>query len=234
MQIRIKREHLNGILGTVAFHLVILIFFLSFKVSMLKREDVEIIIDFSQEELLQEKEEKQDNNEIAEIPIPALSEEQRRNIAVNTAEEMDEQISTEKYIQQLKQELNINDPEEHWKEKLEARFNDPSDTISALKEEEINPYAGPTNISYYLPGRNDRYLHLPIYKCREFGIVCVQIVVDQRGRVVSVAIDPAKSTSEDECLIDAATDAASKSIFNGDIGAPDRQEGAITYHFKSQ
>ena len=46
------------------------------------------------------------------------------------------------------------------------------------------PYDGPTNIYYKLEYRYHLRLPVPVYKCQGSGVVVVNIVVDQQGRVV--------------------------------------------------
>jgi len=74
---------------------------------------------------------------------------------------------------------------------------------------------------------------IPIYKCEGAEIVIVEITVNQDGDVTNANIDRAKSM-KDDCLLDAAYKAASKSKFNDDAKATSRQKGKITYMFVAQ
>ncbi|MEZ5011541.1 MAG: TonB family protein [Bacteroidales bacterium] len=95
-------------------------------------------------------------------------------------------------------------------------------------------YQGSDQIYYELPGRHHLRLPIPIYKCEGSGIVVLNILVNQRGDVVEFRIDPSASTTADQCLVDAATEAVRNTRFNPDDSADTRQPGTITFHFVAQ
>ena len=89
-------------------------------------------------------------------------------------------------------------------------------------------------ISYSLGGRGSLMLHKPSYDSKEQGKVVVTIKVDKQGNVFS-AVAGAKGTNvSDQTLWQLAKDAALKSRFVADPNAPDTQVGTITYNFIRQ
>ena len=95
-------------------------------------------------------------------------------------------------------------------------------------------YRGPTRIYYELADRVHKNLPLPIYLCEGGGKVVVDIEVDRKGLVISSTINESETVIVNECLYQAAKNAASLSTFNTDYSAPNKQSGKITYHFAAQ
>jgi len=227
-------DNITGILGTLIFHLVLLIIFLSLKLGDVKRKHKEfMVIDFQEQEYDVEEIIRERIEELAETQqqLPA---QMRRNIAVNAARELDEEISTEKYLEQLKEELGIED--------LNPDFGSDPDNADypVMQEEEektdesaTSDYTGPTNITYYLENRRDIKLPVPVYKCEGGGDVRIDITVDREGRVINAAVAPSvKNVSS--CLRDVALRYAYRARFNIDLDAPAKQKGYIIYSFVPQ
>ena len=187
-----------------------------------------------QEDKQKELEELRKRIDLSEI-IPELKSVYRKNIALNTEEEFRKEISTEEYEKQLKEELNITDPEEGWKEKLEEKYKvkEPD-----KKEDYTNPdiNENETNITYSFEGKQrfGRYIHVPVYKCVGRGTVVINIAVDVKGNVVSASVDKTRSDITDPCFHEEAINAAHRSRFNADYSAPARQKGTITFKFVAQ
>ncbi len=87
-------------------------------------------------------------------------------------------------------------------------------------------------VSFSLPGRSAVYMHIPAYQCEGGGQVVVGIAVNRSGKVVSTSVG--NTTTDDNCIIDRAIEAARLSSFNADGSAADRQTGTITYLFVPQ
>jgi hypothetical protein len=229
-----EKNIITGILGTVSVHLIILIVFLLArldKVHHVHREP--LIIEFDEqtyktlEQLIKESSSKESN-------VKNLSQEAIKNIAVNTASQLENKISTDKYIEQLKEELNINELNQQHDRSL---GNEPilqTEKSDETKPEEKKPsyYKGPTRISYFLEGRTDRYINIPVYKCQGSGSVVVNIIVNQEGQVISTSV--ASSNTTEECIINTALQSAGISLFNIDMNAPAKQSGTISYEFVAQ
>jgi hypothetical protein len=101
-----------------------------------------------------------------------------------------------------------------------------------------NQYAGSVMVDFSLPGRtafenNKWHVRNPGYTCgyNSSGIVVVNISVNNSGRVVSKAIDQARSSSATPCMMEQALKYAGISRFNSGSG---NVNGYISYRFVSQ
>ena len=235
------QENASGILGTVAFHMALAVIFLILRISA-ERTLLEsmIMMEFeedTEEEILQE-----------EVPDPEFEllvarylEESRSNIPVNVARQLDEELSTERYVDELEKELDADraeevlDMQERLKELEEIAQEDlimEGDDEPEDQAEEL--FQGPTNILYNLEFRYHLRLPVPVYQCIGEGVIEVKIAVDQQGRVVQAEVEKPADDFNRICLAEAARKAALQTRFNGDFGAPVRQQGTITYYFIAQ
>lgn len=91
---------------------------------------------------------------------------------------------------------------------------------------------GSVTVSFSLvnPVRYSRRLVKPAYRCEGGGEVVVNIVVNQRGEVISAQV----ASGGDECMRSTAIAAARNSLFDHNDNAPARQSGTITYIFIPQ
>ncbi|MFO7655760.1 MAG: hypothetical protein R6W78_01730 [Bacteroidales bacterium] len=230
-----QRNRLNGILGTVVFHLLIVLVFLIVRLGEAKKKHVETLqIDFLNElvkieEYLAEKEPMPD--------IMPLDDQTVKNIAVNVAEKLSQEISTEKYLEEVKEELGINELNQNLEREL-PEDNSPQFIEKAVDEsketqQKEQQYKGKTRISVNMPNRSVRRQHVPIYKCERSGIVVINIVVDQTGNVIGADFS-GNSNTRDECLVEEAKASAYKFLFSADLKGEPRQKGTITFEFLPQ
>lgn len=221
---------LTGILGTIAVHLLVLIVFLIARIE--KVHDVHqepMVIEFD-EEIYKNIEQLIEEKQFQDAEEEALSQAEVKNIAVNTANQLEEKISTEKYIEELKQELDI----DQINQQLDNSLDDPiiTDGENTEQKKEQNPYKGPTRIEYDLGGRGHRYIYRPIYKCQGSGKVIVDITVNPEGEVVDARIS---STNTNEiCIQETALASAKQSLFERDMNAVPKHRGTISYEFVAQ
>ena len=89
---------------------------------------------------------------------------------------------------------------------------------------------GTVSFSLTDPVRTRRYLEVPAYQCEGGGEVVVGITVNPSGEVVAAKV----ASGGDDCMREAALEAARNSLFNIDDSAPARQSGTITYLFIPQ
>jgi hypothetical protein len=87
------------------------------------------------------------------------------------------------------------------------------------------------NEPYLLTGRKVLNKPIPEYNCNELGRVIIQIVVDRDGNVIEANLGKG-STTNAECLVSAAKEAALKTKWNKDENAFERHIGKITYNFE--
>ena len=235
------QENATGILGTIAFHMLLAVVFLIIKISSEKSYLDSIILFDIEEEVAEDRIEEDMPDPVFDQRMADYLEQASSNIPVNLARNVEEEISTEKYVEELEQEMNDNRPES-WEEMQERlkELEEISQEELILEAEnkdavqETEPYTGPTNIYYALENRWHMRLPVPVYKCEGSGLIEVSIVVDQRGRVVQAEVDQQGASAGNSCLAEAAKTAALRTRFNTDYKAASRQVGTITYHFIAQ
>jgi hypothetical protein len=229
-----EKNIITGILATVLIHLIFIIIFLvlQFNVMQTKKEE-QVIIEFDEEVYKMLKESMNENKNV-ESEVQPLSQEEIRNIAVNTAEHLEEEISTDKYISDLKNELGIKDPvgPEEKAEGEEPIMETEKKEDKPIEKKVEKVYRGPSILNYSLEGRNKIYMPVPAFKCRGAGIITIGIIVNQKGEVLSAIIE--STTSDEECISETAIEAAKASIFNNNVNAEPKQKGSITYQFLAQ
>ncbi|NLI23595.1 MAG: hypothetical protein GX419_02655 [Bacteroidales bacterium] len=243
------RLNITGLLGTIAFHLLVLFIFLSTRIiTRTNYPPKEIMIEFPEELKTEEIERleqiKKEQPSVEKMTDGFIG----RNIAVDAAEKVKDEVSTEKYIQELEQKMDLpgfkalqspqsaemNQNNEASTERSDAGLQVQQENPQKKTEEKI--YRGPTTIMFEFeaPKRKQRFIPVPVYKCEGQGLVETEIYVDQQGNVISARVVPEKSTTSDECLFDAAVKYALRSKFNADPAAPARQKGKIWYQFIAQ
>lgn len=235
------QENATGILGTIVFHMLLVVIFLILKISSEKTYLDSIILFDIEEELAEEQLEEEMPDPEFDQRLADYLEQASSNVPVNLARNVEEEISTEKYVQELEEEMNDNRPEtyEEMQERLkELEEMSKEDLIMEgeddARQQENEPYTGPTNIYYSLENRYHLRLPVPVYKCEGSGLIEVRIVVDQKGRVVHAEVDQKGASLNEICLAEAAKNAALRTRFNADYKAATRQVGTITYHFIAQ
>jgi len=229
-------DNLNAILGTVIIHLVLIMVFLVIKIGQVKdRNEEQMLIELVEEvqtlqEIIRQK-------PSGEIEIPSLSMQAIHNIAVNVGEKLKDEISTEKYEQQVMQELGIsslkpdNTPLVAENEEIiqiqEKRPEKPKEVKNII-------YKSNATIQYDLEKRwHVVDIYVPTYKCQGGGTVRLHFTVDPAGTVIANSFDELQSTN-DQCLRTEAQGSLLKARFNADPGAAPRQQGTITYVFFPQ
>jgi hypothetical protein len=234
-------KNINGILGTIVFHLLIIAWFMAARLSTVNQDEIAaIMIDFNIAELPD-----------MEIPEPEtrtayeqyLDNVLRSNIAVNEAEERpvpdqfknldaSEFSELDQRVAEILQQASAGQmPVLPEFPEISMEINKPEEKKEQKKAE---PYTGPTNIYYNLQGRRALWLPVPIYKCPDKGIVTVDVLVNQLGNVVQARVNNNPKNFNEECLFEAAITAALKARFNQNASAPSRQAGTITFHFQPQ
>lgn len=247
-------------MGTLLFHLLLLIFLSVFTVKQrtLQRPEPLIAIEF--EEDVEREPETEYEEETQEQPVQevrsdrAVSEtagedarESSRNVttssptkaASQTRQSIDEQIERE--LRELEQQVideqraaGYGYTKEQAQELIDSKRNPEVDKIpekQAVSEEAVK---GETNISYKLENRYDTYIKVPVYMCRSGGEVTVNIAVDRKGNVVAAKVDQQTTSTTDNCLFNQAEKAALNTRFNSSTKAPELQKGTITFRFVAQ
>jgi hypothetical protein len=238
------RKNLVSILFTLIFHLVILIILIFVRVEGLKKgQELGIKLEFEEKTV-------DDILEMEEMKVPAewLEELLRqreassnRAVNLNAENRFSEDISTDDYVQDLLDQIEMarNQEDREKLEELQAILAS-ADYIPPAEEsdEEQGEYTGPTNITFeFLQEplqRRKVNLVIPVYRCQGSGLVQVEILVERDGTVSGAEIKGAIAGEDKVCFADAALEAARSSRFRIDFNAPEKQPGVITYTFVAQ
>jgi len=242
---RIKKQQ-TSILLTIIVHLLVVVFLLIAKIDSVRQEKISILIDFSRKEAKEQKEEKllqekqQLIDEVDRLFRDARAGKVIRNVAVNTEDLLrtstlrdDKGINETVYEEArlLQEKLDAN--RKRTQELQTAKNEVPVYNESKKNQSDNESFKGASVISYTLEGRRGMYLPVPVYKCLQGGDVCVQIEVNQNGYVAKANV-LASVSAIDDCLHDAAVQAARLSRFNASEAAPKLQTGTIIYRFIAQ
>ena len=239
------RKNLVSILYTLIFHLVVLIILIFVRVEGLKRDqELGVKLEFEEktiEEILAEE----------EIDVPAEWIEQvlrqrelssNRAVNLNAENPFQEDISTDEYVQDLLDQIELARAQED-REKLEelqailasADYVPPAPDQA---EGEDSEYSGPTTITFEFMEeprqRGKVHLTIPVYRCQGSGRVQVEVVVGRNGSVRDAEIKEPIEGADRICFADAAMAAALTSRFRIDMNAPERHRAIVTYSFIAQ
>ena len=231
-----QRNTLNGVLGTIIFHMIIVILFLIFKLGDVKRKHLEAIqIEFFNE-LIKIEDLLAEENETP-VNIQPLDAQIAKNIAVNVAEKLNQEISTDNYVEEIKEELGIEELNQQLSRDLSddnsPEFIENIENNKKKEEPKKEKYRGKTRITVSLPNREIRRQDVPVYRCEAGGVIAILIMVDQRGNVINATYSN-NSGSKDECLIEEAINYSYRFLFSADFTAEARQKGTITFEFIPQ
>jgi len=230
MDIYEQRYRMLGILGTIAFHLIILISFLSLKLGKVKSKHKEqIVIEFAEDEF-KTIEEIIKEQKIKNTKVEHLSQKTLTNIVSNVSEKMDQEISTERYLEEVMNELGIEDMNPKHSNEL------PDDPVLMEKEQkeikETKTNFGPTRIEINIPPRKPRYVYRPIYKCQGGGTIIVAVTVNQEGEVIQASV--ISSTTDEICVVETALKSAKQTLVTKDYNSDKKLKGTIKYIFVAQ
>ncbi|MBL7105007.1 MAG: TonB family protein [Bacteroidales bacterium] len=251
-----NNDKYKGIIGTVLFHvaIILLLLFLGFStpLPLPGEEGVEVSLGANNEGIgyIQPKKpasvkkttpppkQADDAEDIVTQdiePAPSIEKSEGEKTEEKTVEEVEEK-------EIVKEEPKVN-PAALYKGKSEEVSEESSEGITGKEGDQGKPtgtkdsknYLGQggfgNGLSYSLKGRSPKYLPKPKTNFKENGTVVVQITVDKYGKVIkAIAIDKGSNTTN-ASLRRLAEEAAKKAIFNANPDAPEVQKGTITYHF---
>lgn len=239
-----------GVMGTIAFHMIVIIMLLAFQLNTkTKFLETEIFIDIPPElaeQFLKEEQEKieeaieEKNSEISKSVDELL-----RSIAVNQnvkKSDSDPRKNLDKMIDDIRKDLEqygsddaaegSGDLNEFKKDSISAE--EAREKQKLLDSLESIEYSGPSSVYYNLEGRHKIYLPIPVFKCEGEGLIVVRIVVNRAGRVIQSKVLETESGVQDDCLYNAALQASKRTRFNVSTSSPEQQTGKITYQFVKQ
>jgi len=225
-------------MGTLIFHLVILIVLFSFKLSdVSQHKEKDIQIELKEPELLehinklkQSIKENREKNYESSMRKAIISNENAKNTKP-------EKLDITKLVSEIKKDIDKSPTHKGYSIQKDKNYQ--SDSIK-FKKDKINLdslkstfYSGESSVSYNLVGRYALEMPIPVFQCYNGGRVVVNVVVNRSGKVINAEVVKSKSTN-DEFLCETALKAAYSAFFNSKNSAPQKQEGTITYNFVNQ
>jgi len=250
---RIKLEfikrNINGILGTIIFHLIIVIIAMASGISTaVQYQETYMLIEPQYlEEVEQEKEKTDAEAKYGDIDIEQYINE-IRNVGSNyrggaSPEEVQAMSQAEikaMYEAEMLREKYGDDYEKMMNTSYEDYLKENSTSNNKTEQSSDNnmaneSYAGPALVFVELenPKRGKTYIEVPVFTCRHGGTVIINISINTDGRVKSANIASVKSSGDGDCIGNAARNAALNSKFTTAAGGK-LESGKITYQFIQQ
>ncbi len=245
------KNRIYGIIGTVSFHVLLLLFFIfvGFKTPLPLPEEqgVEVNLGNSEDGMGDVQPDQLSENTAAK-PTEQSSSNQEQISTQNTEEAIhlnekkkDKVTPVDNQKENVKENVKIN-PISLFPGKKDGKTGGNEGT-TGKPGDQGNPFGNPnaTNHlgnpgngggpSFSLKGRSSKSLPKPEYNSKEQGTVVVKIWVNNNGEVTRVEAGQRGTTTSDRALWKMAENAALRARFSPDDDAPEDQTGSITYKF---
>lgn len=253
-----RKDNQYALLGTIAFHVVVLVLFflLGLKTPLPLPEEQGVLVALgysdqgtgeliplsssppmpvlSQPNPVQEEVATQSTEE--SVPIPQTTTRPRPQQQTQTQQQPAEQTPVQEPQPQV-------DPRAMFPGADQRSTNSQSQGTTGQQGAQGSPTGAPGGsgdgvgqggVSYDLTGRKPNYLPMPVYDTNATGRVVVSITVDRQGRVIRANAGAKGSTTYDRTLLRLAEEAAMLARFDINPGAPVDQRGTLTYVFIRQ
>jgi len=237
-------RHKTGVIGTLLLHTLALFMLTVWSIRATPREEdrsemrIEVVSDEQAEEMLE-----RIDRELAGIP------ESVTNLTSNIEAELAKPgYSPQRLAERVENDLRAMEQAEFDRLAEERREKGEEVSIPELdpskwdKEQYMDKAAEPVKVEgattvwhdLKAPLRAERFIHVPAYICKNFGLVVVNVTVDRQGQVRKAELDAGRTNTDDDCMVQSALNSARRASFAPDASAPDRQQGAIYYRFLPQ
>jgi uncharacterized protein YrrD len=227
-------KYKDGLIVTLTFHIIVFLL-LNINEFRVKKEffETEMIIDFPEEEIINDIQEKERNTE----NINEFTSQQRTNVASNQAADPTNDFFDETYQRELEEAQNlVKDVSQQLSKEIQTidDLQMPEETTEGIDPDSIlnKLYSGESNIEYYLEERYHFRLPIPVYLSHHGGNVKVNIIVNPDGKVIEA--NPVIASDSNEQLLSYAKTAAMRTQFNKISYGDGNQKGYIKYHFVEQ
>jgi hypothetical protein len=243
--LRLYRDNINGIIATLAIHLVVMV---SLLFAELKNRHIlpeqALFLDIVSEEVKTAVPEKEimDMSAQAYALSGSKNGERNSNRAVNSGDvngkTSGDPFFDREYAKEVAEAKQLaNEVNKNLAKKIPEIGDVPMPVASTegMTRDEVkrSSFKGKSNIRYLLGNRYHVQLPIPVYLAQGGGEVVVDIIVNRNGEVL--AANPREnSKSGDPSILAYARQAAEKTIFNTDGNAPEKEHGTITYLFVAQ
>ena len=252
-----KKSKRKGIIGTILFHVLLLVAFLfmglTYQDPPPAEEGISINFGFTDEGLGEI--EPEDTEEITELVEEEIIEEQIESTeeivtqttietpAVEKTEEkkkvVEQEQPKEEVIEEKKPEINkkaLYPGKKETKTTSEGDNNGDGNQGAIDGDPNADVYEGggigKDGTAYQLGGREAEFKATPIYTIQVEGKVVVAITVDRLGNVITAIPGVKGSTTLNKELLQRAKTAALKTKFEPKQSAPTNQQGKIIYYFQ--
>jgi len=245
------KNRLFGIIGTVSFHVLLLLIFIFFgfttPLPLPEEQGVEVNLGNSEDGMGSIQPDQLTENQ-ASMPTEQTKSNQEQVSSQNTEESIklnekkkDKITTVNKQTEEVKEVIKIN-PLSLFNTKKNGT-NGGSEGNTGKPGDQGNPFGNPNATkhigtpgsgggpSFSLKGRSSKSLPKPNYDSKEQGTVVVKIWVNNNGEVTRVEAGQRGTTTSDRALWKQAENAAMRARFSPDAAAPEDQTGTITYKF---
>lgn len=256
MEILRDKNSRNGLIGTILFHALVLIFFLFYGLSTpvpLPEQVIRINFGTSNDGVGQVQPEDVNSSpkpspqvqpQVTQETNPTPTQTNTEAITQNNVEATS--INEKKTKTKEAEPEPVKEPEKVVNQKAlfpgnksgksqgsEGETGNPGDQGDPAGDRNANSHVGsPTGDGNYLLGsRKAKEKPKPDYKCQERGKVVVTIKVDKMGNTISAQAGVKGTTNMASCLLSKAEEAALKTKWEPDPNAPEFQQGTIIYDF---
>lgn len=243
---KIYKRNIYGVMGTLVFHILVVLFFLIADVNRkgsVKEESLSIEFPDVLPDLKETEKEVQEQETSNEQSPTDLENKNRTNTASNQLASKNTTTSVEKffddeYLKEIEAAKHLVSDVSNQLSKKIIDIGDikmPVESTEGMEPDSIKNviYAGESNIAYYLDNRYHVRLPNPLYLAQGGGKVIVDIVVNRHGIVVE-AIPRKNNKIRDKQVFLYAKEASLRTVFNADPSAVPEQKGTIHYTFIAQ
>jgi len=236
-----------GIIGTVVFHiaLLLILFMISMKPPFPPRPVIglEVNLGYSDQGMgeiqpkkaaVAQTQQAKSKPQQKEEKVVTQNTEEAINLKSSKTSKKVETKATESEKQVVDNRYLFSKKSENKEGGSEGKTNKPGDQGKSNGTPNSNNYVGGPSgdgIGYDLGGRTKKSIPKPVNNSEEQGTVVVKIWVNREGKVTNARVQVKGTTSSSSSLQNMAIKSALKAVFNSDPKAPEVQTGTITYVF---
>ena len=229
-------KYQNAIIGTLLIHVLVFVWLNIQSVSFYVIKPIEktvATLDYTEQELNEIIEPEINNENLVEINITNVSSnfDQNKPLDKSQKEQLKEDVikDLKKFEEDQFNELNkdnptlLNNPEEK-KEKLNE---------NTVINKSVEKMAAASS-KYLLKDRHMTYQKIPSYLCNAYGVVRIDIKVNQKGIVTDCKVNSKNTNTTNDCLINNAIEYTKQWRFNSDFNQSIRASGWVEFVYLSQ